>query len=644
MLKYENYRLILESAPRIPVDAEYWTKMGKSGKDVCLIFHDDMDGIVSAILMKNWLLNKGFTIKKYAIINYQESWEALKLDPKLINIALDYAEDAPDVDVYMDHHGSFEEEVRLKQQKKSIKTKTGSAAEGIAQQIGVPFGKEIKEWIDMIDSAKYDYYNVNISDILNFDLKAISKDKNSKLRFASAFNQLLKRSDYTTFIEVVNASKSPSIFNLFRLFKIFFPKNNPNWRSGEEADFVQDARQRLTTMQQRTRGKDDFDGKTIWQNYKDFWAQYSKKSNQTKPDGSDIWKLQPGAYQIIGNLMFVPSGTWANALRAKAIFVDDKKSGMLPDDNPKLNFVLLQYGNTLQCADLDTKMSNMKEEDLPLLKNGQRIKNLGKYMSGLVANFEKYLGYKDERTFHGGHDGIGTISNIFGTCETKPYEGVKFLDLFKNKAIADLSGVEWSLSMPWNDEETNTTVPEDEINMRMLGSDEIRSEKDAIQEKKERRYLSWVIMKDDWSNVKAEDFKIPTMQKMYEFLRNMRHNPDFGFLGEWLNSNDIQKIWFKDREKDDKNLERSGNFFLSQGPENIYDEFVRHFGYDVNKDGKSIDVGDILYSSEATNYRKNKRKEAKRLMTLIGHIMTGSYLMKDREKYEQEYKKWRKNK
>ncbi len=44
---------------------------------------------------------------------------------------------------------------------------------------------------------------------------------------------------------------------------------------------------------------------------------------------------------------------------------------------------------------------------------GKRISNLGKYMSGLVANFEKYLDYHDKRTFHGGHDGIGTISKYF---------------------------------------------------------------------------------------------------------------------------------------------------------------------------------------------------------------------------------------
>jgi hypothetical protein len=69
--KFSRYIQVFESAPRLPKDEEYWIKRGKSGKNVCLIFHDDMDGVVSAIIMKNYLLHQGFDIAKYGIINYQ---------------------------------------------------------------------------------------------------------------------------------------------------------------------------------------------------------------------------------------------------------------------------------------------------------------------------------------------------------------------------------------------------------------------------------------------------------------------------------------------------------------------------------------------------------------------------------------------
>ena len=137
LTKFDDF--LFESAPRIPKSEEYWLKKGKSGKDVCLIFHDDLDGITSAIIVKKYLKDHGFSIKKYGIINYQEGWQAFRIDSRLITIALDFAEDIPGCDVYIDHHGVFTEDVRITQQRSSIKTKTGSAAEGIAMQFRSTF-------------------------------------------------------------------------------------------------------------------------------------------------------------------------------------------------------------------------------------------------------------------------------------------------------------------------------------------------------------------------------------------------------------------------------------------------------------------------------------------------------------------------
>lgn len=489
LTKFDDF--LFESAPRIPSSEEYWKKKGKSGKDVCLVFHDDLDGVTSAIIVKKYLKEHGFKIKKYGVINYQEGWEAFEIDPKLIAIALDFAEDSvPGCDLYIDHHGKFSEEITLTQRKYAIKTATGSAAEGIAMQLGVPFSSDIKDWIDMIDSAKYDDYNVDIKGILDFDLKTISKSPNAKLDFAAAFNQMLKRSDHKTFVEVVNSCDEPSIYNIYRLFKIFFPKNNTD-RYGREPDFVSDAKKRLATMQTKTKGhgteREGYDksgAKVRYTDHNAFWRAFSSPIKEEEDPTKSTYKLTPSVYQIIGNLMYVPSGTWANALRAKAIFSQDLIKGIVPDD-PKLNFVLLQYGNTLQLADLRSKIKDMKEEDLPRTKDGKVIDNLGKYTEDLVKNFETHLGYNDDRTKAGGHYGIGSISNIFGKCKNKPFEGSKFLDLFKNKIINDISGVKWVMSMPWNEKEDGTNKPHiKEINKKLVDIDDVRSEETAKMKKK----------------------------------------------------------------------------------------------------------------------------------------------------------------
>jgi len=622
--KFTGYSLT--SAPRIPNDENYWIKKGKSGKDVCLIFHDDMDGIVSAVIMKKYLIEHKFNIKKYGIINYQEGWEAFDIDPTLIVVAVDFADDMPGVDVYIDHHGRFSEELQSTPQKKgSIKTATGSAAEGIAQQLGVPFSNDTKNWIDMIDSAKYSEYDIDIRGILDFDLNVIIHSKNPKLKFAAAMNQLLKRSDDRTFIEVVYACSEPSIYNIFRLFKIFYPKNNPDWKSGIEPDFVGDARIRLGIMQEKTKGSglecEGFDKngkKIIFTNQLDFWNSFSQLldyEENTDADGNItvIKKAQvkPGVYQIINNLMYVPSGTWANALRAKAIFNQDVDKGIVPD-NAKLNFVLLQYGNTLQIADLRARIKDMYRSDLPVTKKGQIIDNLGKYCEELVINFtnavnpktgEKIFDYKEKRTVSGGHLGIGTVSNIFGKCKVEgPFKDVKFLDLIKNKIIDDLSGIKWELKMVWNEEEDKKIVVKpDEINKKLLVVSDIRTEEEVLNANKEREILNYLIINEIKDSKLISKFKDDTIKKMYIIWVNTGL---YDICNGTLTPKNLEGLYFKNKTEIESSL--------------IFKEIETRF-----------DLTDIYLPGASTDKTKKQRKELKRIFKMVFNIFDDVYITKD---------------
>ena len=114
MLKRYGQFINEEASPRLPKNEEYWLKKGKDGKKVALYTHDDMDGIFSAIEVKKYLQNSGFEIVKYGIINYSEGWKYTSVDPKLINVVVDFANMPGDerdesIDYYLDHHGSFTE-------------------------------------------------------------------------------------------------------------------------------------------------------------------------------------------------------------------------------------------------------------------------------------------------------------------------------------------------------------------------------------------------------------------------------------------------------------------------------------------------------------------------------------------------------
>ena len=181
------------SSQRIPNDEEYWKKLGKVGKKVMLYFHDDLDGVFSAVAIKKYLLSKDFEIVGYGVVNYQEGWDVIELNPQYINVAVDFAEITDGIDVYIDHHGEFKEDQDLKG-KHAVKTKTYSAYEGIMDQLGLPVDSMVMDVINMVDAAKYDDFGVKWKDLLEWDYDYFKKHKNTKLMFAGVFNQLDRKS------------------------------------------------------------------------------------------------------------------------------------------------------------------------------------------------------------------------------------------------------------------------------------------------------------------------------------------------------------------------------------------------------------------------------------------------------------------
>ena len=469
--KFKDYQKLNETAPRLPKNEEYWRKKGKTGKDVMIYTHDDMDGIFSAIVVKKYLKNAGFNIKGYGVLNYTDGWKNTSLDPKMINVVVDFAS-MPDksrehmIDFYVDHHGMYsEEEKEYFKSKPVLKTKTDSACEGICIQLGYPLNSEVLDVIDMIDAAKYTQYKIDWRQLLRFDWEDFKKSENPKLAFAAAFNQFLKRSDHKTMIEVIDNVDDISIYAIYNAMKKLYPGNNIDYRTGEEKDMIDDAKWRLSTMAKKTRGTRSTD-KPVYKTASDF-------INANSSSGS----IKLNGYQLIGNVCFVPSGTWANALRIRAILLQDYDSGILSSDYD-VKFTILQYGNTIQVAAFDD-IKKMKNN--PILKTGNVVDDLGIYMSGLLKNFQEHLGYyepdtsigQEEITVSGGHGGIGTISNIIGTCKKEPYKDLRFLDMFKNKIISDLSGVTLPLNLKWVSTDTQTTR-EPEMDAKVMMKDKIR--------------------------------------------------------------------------------------------------------------------------------------------------------------------------
>jgi hypothetical protein len=507
-----------EASPRLPKKEKYWLKKGKIGKKVALYTHDDMDGIFSAIEVKKYLIDNGFEIVKYGILNYSDGWKYTTVDPKLINVVVDFANMPGDerdsmIDYYLDHHGVFTEEEKEKYKSSPVgKSSTASAYEAICLNLGVPQDDLTVSVIRMIDAAKYDEYNVDWKRLLDYNLSDMKKDGNVRLQFAAAFNQMLKRGDHQTLISVIHNCYDASIYAIFNTMKKVYPEHNVFPRTGQKKDFLTDADYRLRRMERQTRGSKK--QKKVYRSKDEFLTDFQRMSGGV---GSEFNIFSDG-YALIGDLAFVPTGTWANALRARTIIQEDYEMGIIMNkikgaiDSGKLDskdalnasklkdfltedeiylmsrrvdkdgnvwtipqlpkFILLQYGGTLQvCA-----FSNIKQiPDLPKYKDGKVIDDLGVYMTSLLSNFKEHLNYydpdtsigQDEITVSGGHGGIGSISNVFGEVKVEKVsengesvevskillnnEGKRYIDLFKNKIIADLSGIKWDFGLKWSE-------------------------------------------------------------------------------------------------------------------------------------------------------------------------------------------------
>jgi len=434
--KYKDFTKVNEEAsPRLPKDENYWLKKGKDGKKVALYTHDDMDGIFSAIEVKKYLVDNGFEIVKYGILDYSNGWKYTKVDPKLINVVVDFANMPGDerdkmIDYYLDHHGVFTEEEKERYKSSPVgKSDTASAYEAICLNLGVPQDDLTVSVIRMIDAAKYDEYKVswkrlldyNLTDIIKFAKDALTKKEGGelslqgRLEFAAAFNQMLKRGDHKTLISVIHNCKDASIYSIFNVMSRVYPEHNKYFsgsKKGEGKDFLADAEWRLKEMQKKTRGSKK--QKKVYMSQQEFLQDFERSSGD--PRGGNTFSIFSDGYVLIGDLAFVPTGTWANALRARTIIMEDYEMGIIMDKItkavadgiidkvelfdvnklqqfltdeeiylmsrrvdkfgnvwtiPKLpKFILLQYGGTLQVC----SYSNIKEmEGLPKTKDGKEI-------------------------------------------------------------------------------------------------------------------------------------------------------------------------------------------------------------------------------------------------------------------------------
>lgn len=182
-------KLIKESGIR---DINQLLKRYKKAK---IYFHQDLDGVTTAIAMKKYLENQGFKVVDCEIIQYGEKeWAVKKPDGsgEIMPVLVDFAHGKPMFEIHTDHHDS---QVGVEKDTATSFKHSRSNVETISQTISPKdlFKDEDLYVVSTIDSANFAVNQITPKMVMNFVFK-YDKDKSvrrNKMMMGLVVNKLL---------------------------------------------------------------------------------------------------------------------------------------------------------------------------------------------------------------------------------------------------------------------------------------------------------------------------------------------------------------------------------------------------------------------------------------------------------------------
>ena len=186
-----------------------------------IYFHQDLDGVTTALAMKNYLENNGIKVVDSEIIQYGDKEFAVKKqDAKgdTMPVLVDFAHGKPMFVVHTDHHDS---QTGVEGDTSTSFRSSRSNVETLSQIMSPSdiFTADDIRLISTVDSADFAKYGLEPQDIMNFVFK-LQKDKSlqkNKMALGLATNKLmLAYKNKPGFMEDLVMSSQPSLLNIFQ--------------------------------------------------------------------------------------------------------------------------------------------------------------------------------------------------------------------------------------------------------------------------------------------------------------------------------------------------------------------------------------------------------------------------------------------
>lgn len=189
-----------------------------------IYFHQDLDGVTSALGMKEYLESNGIKVVDAEIIQYgDKEFSIKKLDAAgdTMPVLVDFAHGKPMFKIHTDHH---DRQAGAEDTKSKSFRSARSNIETISQVLSPKdiFPSDDIKLISTVDSANFKPYGIKPRDVMNYILK-LDKDgtlEKNKMALGLLTNKLLLAyKNKPNFMEELVMTSSPSLMNIYQNIK-----------------------------------------------------------------------------------------------------------------------------------------------------------------------------------------------------------------------------------------------------------------------------------------------------------------------------------------------------------------------------------------------------------------------------------------
>jgi len=189
-------------------------------KKAKIYFHQDLDGVTTAIAMKKYLERYGIETVDTEVIQYGSKEFAVKkpdASGDVMPVLVDFAHGKPMFVIHTDHHDTQAGAELTKSKQFSHSRSNVKTISEIISTSDIFYNTDIQA-ISTVDSADFIRYKITPSDILNFDFKNSSKKNRFLLTFV-VNKLLLTFKSKPNFLETLVLECTPSIINIYLKIK-----------------------------------------------------------------------------------------------------------------------------------------------------------------------------------------------------------------------------------------------------------------------------------------------------------------------------------------------------------------------------------------------------------------------------------------